>query len=1057
MFLHCFFIGGFIMDEVEKKILKVVTRADYKKGLNYDEDYIEYIGVTTVEKEKRFQFLVESESSYRKYMTEIYVTHGNITKTLCTCPQFLSTHSCKHVAACLVCYSDKILNYEDDKSVVLKTKQLFLKLQNEFSLENTIKEEVQVVPYLTLETSYYYDTISLKVKIGQDKLYSLLGKYNSFKNSYRMEEQYYFGTNFTYDPDHHFFSEKSLQLFEFINNLMLRRYVNGNSIILDDAGIKTLLKMYPEGVYIDEHKEKSPILKKFPGSLGLSKENHTYKLTMANDFEQMVPLTSDYEYILLNNVIYELNKKQRFLLHECLDKEMSELVFDEKDFPDFQKSVLRVVKDSIKIDKSVDDLIIVSKPDVKFYFDLNEDDITCVPKFIYQENEVSFFEDVTNIVRDMDYENDVTNILFSYGFHKMNHLFLLDDFDLMCEFMDGGLEDISSKYPVFTSENLKNTNVLKKNSVTTHFSIGKDQILHYDFALDGIDNSELDNILASMKNKKKYYRLKNGDILSLEQEELEELNHLTEDLEISGESGTIPKYRALYLDSLKEKKYGIIETDSLFQRFISQFKEFQNVSIDFTDDEKSTLRDYQIEGVKWLYTVCKCGFGGILADEMGLGKSLQTIVYFKKLLEENNDFKFLIVCPTSLVYNWENEFMKFAPDLKFKVFSGSRVQRREALESFSGNIFITSYGLLREDAEFYQNLSFRVFVIDEAQNIKNPKTGLAKAVKSVVSETKFALTGTPIENSIVELWSIFDFVMPGFLSSLVKFQQKYKIKDFDEDTNKLLSNLKEQVKPFILRRKKVDVVKDLPAKIENNIYIDLNEEQKKYYAAEVKYVNDEMTKLIQNGGFTKNKMMILSLLTRLRQICIDPSIIISDYNGGSAKIENLIKIIKEVVTNGHKILLFTSFKTALEIVKEHLDEENITSYTIAGDVPAKKRQMLVDAFNKDNTNVFLIMLKSGGTGLNLTSADVVIHLDLWWNPQAENQATDRTHRIGQTKNVEVIKLICKGTIEEKILSLQEKKKILSDKMIEEDMDDNTYLKNLSEQDIRDLLAYENKD
>jgi len=402
------------------------------------------------------------------------------------------------------------------------------------------------------------------------------------------------------------------------------------------------------------------------------------------------------------------------------------------------------------------------------------------------------------------------------------------------------------------------------------------------------------------------------------------------------------------------------------------------------------------------------------------------------------------VCPTSLVYNWENEFFKFASELNFGAFSGNRTERRELLEKFDGNIYITSYGLLREDAEIYQEKTFRVFVIDEAQNIKNPKTGLAKAVKSITSETKLALTGTPIENSIVELWSIFDFIMPGFLSSLVKFQQKYKIKEFDEDTNKLLANLKAQVKPFILRRKKADVVKDLPDKIENNIFIDLNEEQKKYYAAEVKYVNGEMDKLIQSGGFTRNKMMILSLLTKLRQLCIDPRICIENYKGGSAKIENLMEQIKGIVENGHKILLFTSFKTALNLVKEELDKINISNYTIAGDVPSKKRQMLVDAFNKDDTNVFLIMLKSGGTGLNLTSADVVIHLDLWWNPQAENQATDRTHRIGQTKTVEVIKLICKGTIEEKILSLQEKKKILSDKMIEEDMDDNAYLKNLSE-------------
>lgn len=1044
------------MDQIEEQILQVVTRLDYKKGLNYDEDYIEYVATSVIEGQKRFQFLVESESSYRKYMVQIYTKENKIKKTFCSCPQFTTSNSCKHVAACLVCYSDKMLNVQDEKSLEDKTKKLFQKISKEFEEEVTRKEEVKVEPYIIHENSYYHNTLILKVKIGIDKTYSLLSKYNAFKTAYLDEEEYSFGTNFQYNPKKHFFSEKSLQLFKIIESLLNRRYVSANSLVLDDESIKEILRIYEEGIYLEENKIKTPIKNNFPVGMFLSKENDTYKISFESDLDTIIPYTIDNEYVLFKDIIYHLNKKQRLLLEECMRNHLNELVFNKKEFSNFQKSVFRVIKDHIKLDESVKDLVIVAKPEAKFYFDLNEDSITCVPKFTYQE-EISYFEEKENLIRDVDYEKEVVNILYSYEFQKGKDVLLLDDFELMCEFMEKGLDEISKKYPVFTSENLKNTNILKQSSVTTHFSIGKDQILHYDFNIDEIDSSELDNILSSIKKNKKYYRLKNGNILSLEQEPLKELNDLTEELELSNEKGTIPKYRALYLDSLKEKKYGIIKTDSLFQQFINQFKEFQHVEINFTKEEQNTLRDYQIDGVKWLYTICKCGFGGILADEMGLGKSLQTITFIKKLLEENKETKFLIVCPTSLVYNWENEFLKFAKNLNFQVFGGGRTERRKALEKFNGNIYITSYGLLREDAEIYQKEVFKAFVIDEAQNIKNPKTGLSKAVKSITSETKLALTGTPIENSIVELWSIFDFIMPGFLSSLVKFQQKYKIKDFNEDTNQLLGNLKTQVKPFILRRKKKDVVKDLPDKIENNIFIDLNEEQKKYYAAEVKYVNDEMSKLIQSGGFTKNKMLILSLLTKLRQICIDPKIIDENYKGESAKIKTLVEQMKGIIENGHKILLFTSFKTALEIVKKELEKEGITSYTIAGDVPSKKRQMLVDAFNKDETNVFLIMLKSGGTGLNLTSADVVIHLDLWWNPQAENQATDRTHRIGQTKTVEVIKLICKGTIEEKILALQEKKKILSDKMIEEDMDDNKYLKSLSEQDIRELLAYENKD
>lgn len=1047
------------MDELQNKILDWVNEVDYNKGLDYNEDYIEHVSSTGTS-DKKHQFLVESESSYRKYIVQIDVDRLNRIKDVyCTCPQFIRTRSCKHVAACLICYSDVLFAKKVEKTVQQKTTQLFQLMEKEYNEENINKKEVFLFPELSIGASSSYGTsIQLKAKIGQDKTYALLGKFNNFYTSLKSEMSYRFGSNFCYEPSKHYLSDKSLRFLEFIKNLKSRHYYSGNDVYIDSSEVKSLFNIYKEGVYVNDQKEITPIINSFPFQTNLSKEGHQYHLKVI--IKQTCFLTSDGEYLFNDNTIYHLDKKQMVLLNEILDNDLQELVFDENDFPSFQKSVLRAIKDKLELDESVSNLVIEAKPSVKFYFDLNENDINCTPKFVYNNEEISYFADAGNVIRDIDYENETVSILDNYGFHKLNNLYLLDDFDLMCEFVDNGLDEISSKYPVYTSEKLKNTNLIKNNSVTTHFSIGKDQILHFDFDLGNVDNDELDSILASIKNKKKYYRLQNGDILSLEQEKLQELNNLTEDLDLTKEdmeNKTIPKYRALYLDSLKEKKYGIIETDSLFKNFINQFKEFKNSDLKFTQEELNTLRDYQVSGVKWLYTICKCGFGGILADEMGLGKSLQTIMFIKKMYEENKDSKFLIVCPTALVYNWENEFNKFAPDLSYQVFAGKRQERQELLKKYDGNIYITSYGLLREDLDIYETKDYRVFVIDEAQNIKNPKTGLTKAVKSITSETKIALTGTPIENTITELWSIFDFIMPGFLSSLVKFQQKYNIKDFDEDTNKLLTNLKAQVKPFILRRKKKDVIKDLPDKIENNIFIDLNEMQKKYYAAEVKRVNDEMDKLVNTGGFTKNKMMILALLTRLRQICIHPSIYDANYKGESAKMEALLDTVKELVSNGHKILLFTSFKTALYLVKDALNKEDISTYVIDGSVPSKQRQILVDAFNKDKTNVFLIMLKSGGTGLNLTSADVVIHLDLWWNPQAENQATDRTHRIGQTKTVEVIKLICKGTIEEKILSLQEKKKLLSDKMIEEEMDDNTYLKSLSEKDIRDLLAYENKD
>ena len=443
---------------------------------------------------------------------------------------------------------------------------------------------------------------------------------------------------------------------------------------------------------------------------------------------------------------------------------------------------------------------------------------------------------------------------------------------------------------------------------------------------------------------------------------------------------------------------------------------------------------------------------------MGLGKSIQLIYLIKQILLEKKDAKILIVAPTSLIYNWKNEFDKFASDISYKVLAENKTVRKEELEHLDDyNVLITTYGLVRQDQEKYKEMNFELIAIDEAQNIKNPNAQMTKVVKSLTANTKLALTGTPLENSVLELWSIFDFIMPGYLVNMVNFRKKYNIKNVDDDSLKQLNHLNDQIKPFILRRKKKDVVTELPDKIENNIYIDLNSEQKKLYVAQLEKTQKELDNILSTEGFKKGNFKILQLLTKLRQLCIDPRIVYENYQCGSAKIENLVSIVKEIIENGHKILLFTSYKTALDIVNKEFTNNNISTYVIDGSVSSKKRMELVNKFNEDNTNVFLITLKAGGTGLNLTSADVVIHLDLWWNPQVENQATDRAHRIGQKNTVEVIKLICKGTIEERILELQNKKKILSDKLIEGEDRDQNIISQLTEKDIKKLLSIDNEE
>ena len=1053
-------------DKVRTEILKIVGYNDYLKGKKLNTDCI--LRANYEEDEKKFVFLVRSEENIRTYIVYIYMDSANIINHAhCTCSRYSQMGYCKHIAACLINYAPTIFPNLTNSNLSLDQ----IKRKNDLNLLKNIEsyydedDNVGIKKHVNLEITYDFIThtygsgfyISWRAKIGLDKLYSLNSKISGFYYAMLSDDIYTFTKKFTYDPKTMYLDESDKSLIKILYD---SRCYSG-SIDFSDDNLKYILNNYKDKIHFENNDKNVPIIEGFPFKSNLKKDNDDFILDF--DFSnvgRVGSLTRDNEYLATENAIYHLNKKERSIFETLYNNGFEHIKFDKKSMPIFEKGLLRSLKKNIKIENGID-LVISDKPTFAFYFDIDKNDffINATIKFNYNGEEIDYFYNNTktpnNILRDIDFENNTSTILSNYNFAKGDKFFYINDVDESVNFLESGLPELADKYKVFTSEKIDNTKI-KKAHAEAMFGIGKDEILSYNFKLDSVPDEELNSLLDSLKNKKKYYRLKNGDIVNLEDESLKELNDLSDDLDADGFKGEIPKYRALYLDSLRNSKYHIIKTDSIFNNFIKNFKEYKNADVKF-DKSDSMLRDYQVDGVKWLYTIYKCGFGGILADEMGLGKSLQTLIFFKKILEEKKDAKFLIVAPSGLIYNWENEIKKWIPKVSFEVLAGNPSKRKEIVKKTNKTILITSYATLREDIDLYEDKKFEVMIIDEAQNIKNAKAGITKSVKKINANTKFALTGTPIENSILELWSIFDFIMPGFLSSAKKFQEKYHFSDFDDKANDMLSHLKRQVKPFILRRKKSDVTKELPPKIENNIYIDLDDNEKKLYAATVKKTRKDMDDLIKTGGFNKSKMMILSLLTRLRQLCIDPHIVFEDYKGSSAKIESLISLIKELVSNGHKILLFTSFKTALNIVKKELDKESISNFTISGDVPSKRRQEMVDAFNKDDTKVFLIMLRAGGTGLNLTAADVVIHLDPWWNPQAENQATDRTHRIGQTKTVEVIKLICRGTIEEKIISLQEKKKKLSDAILEQGMDDSTIINNLTEKEIKDLLSYTNND
>ena len=1050
------------MPFVSNEITKFLYPIDINKGLRYWNSYIEYNKKEINQDKVIFNYKVESESIDITYDVNITFKNGKVKEVDCDCRRFYDADSCKHVAAVLIQRYDEMLKKLLTKEQI--SEQILSLFYNEGSQTRKVKKELKLEIEIIFRESYRGTYLIPKIKVGYNKLYSLNNKCKKFYDVYDdLEKELTFGKEFNYTKDEYFFSNEDEQIIKFLRTIKIQNESTYNRIdplAISSNDISSFLELIKDKSFTINGKKYHGIKKENPYETNLKQVGDTYK------FSIKTPKNNEHlteEFVISNGEVYEVPKQVSKLKYIMDQNGLKELEFKENNIEIFTKGILKEVKDTIKLDKSVEDKIIIStKPTSKLYFDLRHDKIICDIKLTYQNKEINYFDKTPKIVRDIEYENEILNTLEMYHFIIGNKMIYLEDIDEIGNFLENNLIILTEKYDVYTSQKLKNTKIKKDINVSSTFSIGKDNIMKYEFNLGDISNDELVNILEEVKKKKKYYKLKSGDLIDLEEnEELKELDSLIDTLNLDKKNikkgnYEIPKYRAIYLDSLKDK-YSIIKTNNLFDELIKNFNTYKDAKLSLTKKDKEILRDYQITGVKWLYNIYKCGFGSILADEMGLGKSIQLIYFIKEVLKENKDAKILIVAPTSLIYNWENEFNKFGNELNYQVIAGLKAKREELLNNPKSNILITTYGLIREDEKLYKEINFEIIAIDEAQNIKNNNAQMTKIIKSLKSNAKFALTGTPLENSVTELWSIFDFIMPGYLANLETFHSKYNIKDVDEETLKVLDTLKQQITPFILRRKKKDVIKELPDKIENNIFLELTKDQKKLYAAELEKTQKELEDIVQTEGFNKARFKILQLLTKLRQICIDPSIVYENYRGGATKIIELIPIIKGIIENGHKILLFSTYKTAIDILNRELTNNDISSYVIDGSVSSKKRMELVNKFNKDNTNVFLITLKAGGTGLNLTSADVVIHLDLWWNPQAENQATDRAHRIGQKNTVEVIKLICKGTIEEKILDLQQKKKILSDKLIEGEDRDTAVISKLSEKDIKELLSMSEED
>ncbi len=669
----------------------------------------------------------------------------------------------------------------------------------------------------------------------------------------------------------------------------------------------------------------------------------------------------------------------------------------------------------------------------RFYVDMDgEKAITCRVMFDYGAAVLSPGEDNPHIRRDKAAEEDAlaaVRQLFK-GQRETGEFVFEGDDDACFKLLEQELSSLERVGEVMIAEKITQLNVKKQTVMTVGVSVSEAGMLVVKADLGGLSQEDLQAAYLAYRLKRKYVRLPGGAFLSGEAlEQAADAAKTLENIDVTAEQAKegvqVPASRAMYLnEALKDRKSIKLSAPKAVTDWVARIEQAQKITAANPKTLHATLRDYQLEGLSWLTAISDAGFGGILADDMGLGKTMQALALLLSCRERGEAVRAMVVCPASLQLNWESEAEKFAPSLTVCALMGSAKARAEQVtQDPAPELIITSYDQLRRDVMSYKDVQFTHVFLDEAQNIKNAASQAAKAVKTLKAEHRFAMTGTPIENRLSELWSIFDFLMPGYLLTYKKFKERFETPIVKEDEQKALEGLRMMTAPFILRRMKADVLDDLPEKTEKIMTSEMTPEQKKLYHAHAAQLIAK-----SEGGFADqtDRFRVLAGLTRLRQLCCDPRLCLEGYAGGSGKLVQCVELVREMIAGGHRILLFSQFTSMLDILKNELETQGMTTFSLTGETDKEERMELVRRFNAGGAQVFLISLKAGGTGLNLTGADMVIHYDPWWNTSAQNQATDRAYRIGQKRGVQVIKLIADDTIESRILKLQQRKTALSD-------------------------------
>ena len=1013
------------LEKLTPEDLELFAYFAYKYGIDYDEANHPYFYVRLFTKINRIQIL-EFVLDYK----------GRLNYSCQICRE---KEPCRHFSI----LASKLLKDEYEQIKEVSTKFAFeisdvdrREQQSAFDLEigevfkEIRKEEIANASTKARIKVYLEDTrfsYSVNLTIAKGREYKI-ASIDRFLARFVNEEEFRYGKDLTLVHVLSSFDETSQRIIKILEKYNPDFFIdlsNDKSLIFFDELLNALKGDY---LYINNevyHVSEEAMDVKI-------RVNDNYSLMPEGVVKGYIPLTRNYYYCKSANDIKPLTNNA--YINSLIDSARSyPLSTIQNNFDNFKYSFFEKYPDFFVIADRIKEELNESALVIKAYFDYEKDNVYEKTKYYKNEQEIDI-RDIKNFY-EVSQVKHYQEILSSYGF--FDHV--LSDGGQVWDFLNSTLENLQKVAEIYFSKDLDSR---KTSSFTSpNITIKKDGSM-LEVLVDGsiYSEEELKTILIGLKRKKKFVKI--GDnFINLMSDDTKEFYSLAKDLDLISENSLhskkeLPLYYAF-------KAYGkdnsFLSMDSYLDDVFNELKNFSESNIEIPKIN-GELRSYQTDGVKWLNVLYKYSLGGILADDMGLGKTIETIAFINSIKQ---DKPILIVSPKSLVFNWVSEFNKFASDIPVYAIIGTVEERKKIIKKIKNDkfgVYFISYDSLRNEFENLTDITFDMCILDEAQFIKNMHAKKTGAVKQINALHTIALTGTPIENNIYDLWSIFDFLMPHYLLDYEDFKDSY------EHNEEYYEIVRDKVAPFILRRRKEDVLKDLPEKFEVIITTEMSQEQRKLYDAFRLQAKEQLK--AKDGG--SKIMEVLSIITRLRQICVDPSTFVDNFVGESGKITALKDIIKDKLADGHRFLIFSQFVSALNIVKDEIEKMGIKYFMITGDTNAKERLRICNDFNQDEDyKIVLISLKAGGTGLNLVGADVVVHLDPWWNYSAESQASDRAHRIGQTRTVEVIKLIAENSIEEKVVNLQNEKKELVDKVIS---DNDSSIKSLSIKDLKSILS-----